>query len=126
LKQLDLRFMTMPFVSDLTPTNLTLAIESNVAIQRGVIWSIGLIIALLVMRGLIAWLRKRMTSKQELGPMGFTLADLRELRRKGAMTDEEFERAKAKIVQSVQAATARAAKKSGGPADDRNPPSLGV
>ena len=117
----------MPCLRVLITTDVPLAAESNIAIQRIVIWSIGLLLALLVMMGLIVWLRKRMSSISELGPQGFTLADLRELRRKGAMTEEEFEQAKAKLVQAVQAATARAAKKnSAGAADDRTPPSLGV
>lgn len=45
---------------------------------------------------------------------GFTLSDLRQLHKSGAMTDEEFERAKAQIVQSMQSATAPKA------ADDKN------
>src|SRR3954471_15561121 len=116
--------MDLPF--ELIPTRGFLAMDSNIAIQRVVIWSIGLIIVLLVMIGLIVWLRKRMAPKQELGPAGFTLADLRELRRKGAMTEEEFERAKAKIVQSMQAATARAARNGASGDNHPPPPNLGV
>ena len=41
------------------------------------------------------WLRD---DDAPVSPIGFTLSDLRQLHKQGQMTDEEFERAKAKIV----------------------------
>ena len=40
-------------------------------------------------------------------PIGFTLSDLRQLHKQGQMTDEEFERAKAKILGSAKAMAAK-------------------
>src|SRR5688572_25342178 len=48
------------------------------------------------------WLREDDTP---VSPIGFTLSDLRQLHKQGQMTDEEFERAKAKIVGSAKAMT---------------------
>ena len=42
-----------------------------------------------------------------VSPIGFTLSDLRQLHKQGQMTDEEFERAKAKIVGSAKAMAAK-------------------
>jgi hypothetical protein len=64
--------------------------------------SIGLILLVLLMAVLVAWLRKRMSPAAEDKPQGFTLADLRDLRQKGAMSEQEYEKAKALIVQSAQ------------------------
>jgi hypothetical protein len=41
------------------------------------------------------------------GGAGFTLSDLRQLHRDGQMSDDEFERAKAKIIEAAQKAAAR-------------------
>ena len=59
-----------------------------------------------------------MNSTNDIVGEGFTLSDLRELHKRGAMTDEEFERAKSQIVQSVQAAAARKA----APTPEKKPP----
>jgi hypothetical protein len=85
-------------------------------------WSIGLICMLVVMFAVIAWLRKRMSPTQEQQTQGFTLADLRELRKQGAMSEEEFERAKAKIVQGVQAALTAKARRTEKTAPGEGPP----
>ena len=54
-----------------------------------------LLIALLVVR---VWLTRKFilgAIKDPTGNAGFTLSDLRQLHRQGAMTDDEFERAQA-------------------------------
>jgi hypothetical protein len=43
------------------------------------------------------------------GAIGFTLSDLRQLHKAGQMTDEEFERAKTKMVAATKAAIERKA-----------------
>lgn len=85
-----------------------LAAEYNVT-SSILVWAIGLIILLIVMLVSAVWIKKKMSPTQEstTGGGGFTLADLRELRKSGAMTEEEYERAKAKMVQSLQAAASR-------------------
>jgi hypothetical protein len=83
----------------------TLGAAPNAGALTSIIaWAIGLICLLLVTSFVIVWVRKRTSPTQEYQEQGFTLADLRELRKKGAMTEEEFERTKARIVQGMQVA----------------------
>jgi uncharacterized membrane protein len=67
-----------------------------------VVWSIGLVFLVLLLLAVIFWLRKRLSPTREAGPSGFSLADLRSLRQKGAISDDEFERAKARILQALK------------------------
>jgi hypothetical protein len=64
---------------------------------------------LLAVVGLGAWgaiaLRRRLWGEEEGGsesPEGFTLGELRQLRKTGHLTDEEFEKAKAMVVAAAQ------------------------
>ena len=53
------------------------------------------LLAVAIVGGLFAmWLRRRLGAKDDTGPVGFTLEDLRRMHRAGEMSDEEFERAK--------------------------------
>jgi uncharacterized membrane protein len=66
-----------------------------------ILWSGVLIIFLLVGFILVAAVKKRMKAEDAAGPgagTGFTLSDLRQLRREGKISDEEFARAKEKII----------------------------
>jgi hypothetical protein len=73
--------------------------ESRVGAVIG--WSLVLIVLLIVGAAGVMWLRRWM-KEQDLptstGGIGFTLSDLRQLHREGKMTDEEFERARSKMV----------------------------
>ena len=51
------------------------------------------------------WLRD--DDDTPVSPIGFTLSDLRQLHKQGQMTDEEYERAKSKIVGSAKAMAAK-------------------
>ena len=81
-----------------------LAQPSNVG---GVIgWS--LVLILLIIGGAAGVLYLRRWLKEEdvpssAGKIGFTLSDLRQLHREGMMTDEEFERARTKMVAAGKA-----------------------
>src|SRR5688572_769627 len=67
-------------------------------------WSLVLIILLVGGFYAISKLRQWLKDDAAPGPaIGFTLSDLRQLHRQGQMTDEEFERAKAKMVASGKA-----------------------
>ena len=74
--------------------------ETAAAIGQGVIW-IGIAA---FGAGLIAWVAylvfKRMGREDDEAPpeLGFTLSSLRELHRRGELSDEEFDRAKAKML----------------------------
>jgi hypothetical protein len=57
----------------------------------------------------VLWLRKRIWSpdETETAGAGFTLGDLRQLHRTGQISEEEFTRAKAKIVEAAKRAAER-------------------
>ena len=80
----------------------------NLADSEGVgsifIWSFVLIVILLVGFYGVVWIRNWTKEEEDAAPIGigFTLDDLRELRRSGKMTDDEFEKARVKIVQGTQ------------------------
>jgi uncharacterized membrane protein len=72
------------------------------------------VISVLGLGVLLWWVRRHfrawMSQNSDVTGAGFTLADLRDLHRKGHMSDEEFERAKAKIVQGYTVAAQKSAK----------------
>jgi hypothetical protein len=72
-------------------------------------WSFILII--LIIAGAAAVMRLRRWLKEDEPPssagIGFTLSDLRQLHKQGKMTDEEFERARAKMVEAGRAMAAK-------------------
>ena len=71
-------------------------------------WSLILIVLLII--GAAAVLRLRRWLKEDDAPtggIGFTLSDLRQLHKQGKMTDEEFERARAKMVDAGRAMAAK-------------------
>ena len=74
---------------------------------RVVGWSLVLIALLLIGFYAVTRLRHWMREDEPAVGIGFTLSDLRQLHREGKMTDEEFERAKAKIVAGAKAMAAK-------------------
>ena len=93
--------MILPIAADeMTP-------EQYRQIIVGSLLVIGLIIVAFV---LIAQFRRRLRQEDDstsAGGTGFTLSDLRQLRKSGQMSDEEFERAKAKILEAAKRASER-------------------
>ena len=66
------------------------------------------LLALILAGGVTVWqVRRRLTKADETSGAGFTLSDLRQLHKSGQMTDAEFERAKAKVVEAARRAAAR-------------------
>jgi hypothetical protein len=66
----------------------------------------------------VIWLRKRIWSPDETEAIGtgFTLGDMRHLHKTGQISEEEFNRAKAKILEAAQRAAERdAARAKAGP-----------
>jgi uncharacterized membrane protein len=62
------------------------------------IWSLvlmGLVIAGFV---LVSWVRNKLREPDDAASGGFTLGDLRDMHRKGQLSDEEFERAKQRLI----------------------------
>jgi hypothetical protein len=71
-------------------------------------WSLVLICLMLVGFFAISKLRQWLKEDDTPAPgIGFTLSDLRQLHKQGQMTDEEFERAKAKIIGGAKAMAAK-------------------
>ena len=71
---------------------------------RAVGWSLVLIALIVVAFLAVMQLRKWLQSNDEGPPsIGFTLGDLRQLHKEGKMTDEEFERARAKMMAGAKA-----------------------
>jgi hypothetical protein len=81
--------------------------EVAVAVLAQVGSLVGVIVGVLVVCALLLWgvaaLRKRLREPEQYSPTGFTLADLRQLHRSGQMSDQEFERAKEKLLGSAAA-----------------------
>lgn len=64
-----------------------------------------LVLIVVVVLGLmiVSWMKRRMQAADEPVPAGFTLSDLRRLHKDGQITDEEFERAKARTIERYKA-----------------------
>jgi hypothetical protein len=79
-----------------------------------VFWSLSLI-GLIVAGWLTVWHVKRRLQKTDevLGNAGFTLSDLRQMHKSGQMTDEEFEKAKGKVLDAARRAALRDAETAG-------------
>src|SRR5436309_511656 len=62
-----------------------------------------ILIALICAGWVTVWqVRRRLTQPDETSGAGFTLSDLRRLHKSGQMSDVEFERAKAKVVEAAR------------------------
>ena len=66
-------------------------------------WSFVLIALIFLGFFAVSWVRSWLKSDDSVGGIGFSLSDLRQLHREGKMTDEEFERARAKMVAAGKA-----------------------
>jgi hypothetical protein len=97
----------------------------------GSIVQVSLILLALIFGGWVTvWqVKRRLTQPDETSGAGFTLSDLRQLHKSGQMSDEEFERAKAKVVEAARrtaerdrVAAAKAAGATPGTPDLQRPP----
>jgi len=57
-----------------------------------------LVVIVLVGGGIAVWMRRRLMARESSGSVGFTLGDLRDLRARGEISEEEFEKAKAQMI----------------------------
>lgn len=74
---------------------------------------LALLILAAVLIGALAFVRRKVhDSHGPSTPRDFSLGDLRALHREGKLTDEEFERAKSKLVSNVKATLQKEAKPS--------------
>lgn len=85
-------------------------------------WSIVLVGLLLAGFVVVAQLKKRLMKPDDTISAGFTLSDLRALRRAGKMTEAEFEKAKEAVVAAARrAAEEEARRKSEARSSPRKP-----
>lgn len=77
---------------------LTLDLLAQSSSSSAVTWSLILVVVLVVGFAAVLQIKKWLMAGDEPQATGFTLSDLRRMRKEGSMTEEEFEKAKALIV----------------------------
>ncbi len=77
--------------------------------QSIIVWSLVLICLIIVGMAVTLQVKKKVTETGSTTGSGggFTLSDLREMVRQGTLTQEEFEKARAKIVEAAKRASER-------------------
>jgi hypothetical protein len=65
-------------------------------------WALLLLVLVLGLFVAVVVLRKKMSPDEDFHGVGFTLSDLRQMHKKGQMSDEEFERAKIALLGSMK------------------------
>jgi hypothetical protein len=71
-----------------------------------IFWSMILLVALIVMFGVVTYIRKWMSAGESSTGTGFTLSDLRQLHKQGKMSTAEYESAKAILIGGMKKADA--------------------
>jgi hypothetical protein len=72
-------------------------------------WSLVLLVLVIGFFVAVAILRKKMSPNEDFHGIGFTLSDLRQLHKKGQMSDEEYEKAKIALLGSMKDLPAKSA-----------------
>ena len=87
----------------LTMTNLTgILAQSDSSPTDIFIWLLVLLVLVIGLFVAVVVLRKKMSPDEDFHGAGFTLSDLRQMHKKGQMSDEEFERAKVALLGSMK------------------------
>jgi hypothetical protein len=76
--------------------------QDDLATSDILVWSIVLLLFVLVLFSAVAILRRKLSPNEDFHGTGFTLSDLRQMHKKGQMSDAEFERAKAALLGSLK------------------------
>lgn len=74
-----------------------------------IIWCVALLLVLIVGLVFAVRIKRRFTAEDDAPPVasGFTLSDLRQMHKLGQLSDDEFERAKEKVVAAAKKAAER-------------------
>jgi hypothetical protein len=72
-----------------------------------VLWSALLLAALALLYVVVMAVRRRLGRRDEMPTVGFTLADLRQLHKKGHLSNEEYEKAKGALLAAMRGAMKR-------------------
>ena len=81
---------------------LILAATDSAAYQSIFLWSLALIGLLLVGFFVVMKVKARMREPDQPVSVGFSLSDLRSMHQQGHLSDEEYERAKGKLLAAMQ------------------------
>ena len=84
-----------------------------------IVWSLVLFGVIVILFAASVWIKRWAGRNADSGPVsGFSLSELRRLHQSGQLNQEEFERAKVKIVRSAQAMASKPPGKTPGPPRD--------
>jgi hypothetical protein len=83
---------------------LVILAADSAAYQSIFLWSLALIGLLLVGFFVVMWIKKRVQEPEQPVSVGFSLSDLRQMHQSGQLSDEEYERARTKLVATLQKA----------------------
>lgn len=83
------------------------------------VWSLILIGVVIILFVAAVWVKRWASRNEDLGPVtGFSLSELRLLHQSGQLSQEEYDRAKDKIVQAAKTMAAKPPGKAPGPPRD--------
>ena len=102
-------------------TPFTLLQAREVPLDKILMASLGLVALVVVGLVVVSHVRRRLNAADQPQSSGFMLSDLRRLHKEGQMSDEEFERAKARVIEAAKRAAARDAAKPEGKRDGAAP-----
>ncbi|MCC7349715.1 MAG: SHOCT domain-containing protein [Phycisphaerales bacterium] len=87
--------------------------------SKVIVWSLVLIGVIIILFVTAAWVKRWASRNADAGPVsGFSLSELRKLHQSGQLSQDEFNRAKEKIVQSARTMSVRPPEKTPGPPRD--------
>jgi uncharacterized protein YneF (UPF0154 family) len=67
------------------------------ALPSIIVWCLVLVVAIVVGFAIAVWVKRRITEPESPASPGFSLEDLRQLHREGKLSDQEYERARARM-----------------------------
>lgn len=75
-----------------------IAADAEAKAFEAVLWFGAILLIVMAAGAVVFYIRRRLTSSQVDTPGGFTLDELRELRKRGELSDEEYEAMKRQVV----------------------------
>jgi len=75
--------------------------------SQAMVWLVVVLVIVLILAGVVFWLRKRLSPNEDFAGENFSLVELRQLHKDGKLTAEEFERAKAGLIAAANASQTR-------------------
>jgi hypothetical protein len=88
---------------------MPLLAQSDSSLGDVFFWGLLLMVLVVALFAAVAVLRKKLSPNEDFHGAGFTLSDLRQMHKKGQMSDEEFERAKIALLGAMKNMPAKTA-----------------